>query len=254
MANGLLDYKMQETFYTRIVERYMAFCSDASQGDELIRRLARMSLSTAIREPHSELTDKSEKEIGILIMAMRKLREGIIASRRIDDFSIQAFIFSIRLSISVKHMESFHPAILHLLKRMHPVQPLASTERQELVSYLVLDLACRQDELAEAFFVRNQYQIRDPKIDAILKALAHDNYVLFWKVKRTVDGHRAKLMEFSEDAMRKHTLKCLGRSYLKMDLSSVENYTQTTWHSLTQHFGVGWQLEDGNVNIRKRKT
>lgn len=251
--NKLLDYKTQETFYTRIVERYMAFCSDASQGDELIRRLAKMSLSTT-SEPNSEPIDNSQKDIVALIMAIRKLREGIIASRRIDDFSIQAFIFSIRLSISIKHMESFHTAILHLLKSMHPVQPLASTEKQEFVSYLVLDLACRQDELAEAYFVRNQYQIHDTKIDAVLKALTHDNFFLFWKVKRTVDGHRAKLMEFAEDELRKQTLKCLGRSYLIMDLPSLEKYTQSTWHSLKQNFGVGWQLENENVIIRKKKV
>ncbi|RKF81553.1 hypothetical protein GcM3_034025 [Golovinomyces cichoracearum] len=230
----------------------MAFCSDAGHGDELLRRLANISL-TAAREPSVELTDRNEKNMGILITAMRKLREGIVASRRVDDFSIQAFIFSIRLSILIKHMESFHPAIRHLLFSMHPIQPLASTEKQEFIGYLVLDLACRQDELAQAYLIRRRYQLQDAKIDAVLRALTHDNYVLFWKVKRTVDGHRAKLMEFAEESLRRQTLKCLGRSYLKIDLISLERFTQSTWLSLTQDFGVGWRLEDGKVMIRKEK-
>ena len=47
-----------------------------------------------------------QKDLSVLIMAMRKLREGIVATKRVDDFSIQAYIFCIRLSILVKHMES----------------------------------------------------------------------------------------------------------------------------------------------------
>jgi len=188
------------------------------------------------------------------MMAMRKLREGIVASNRVDDFSIQAYIFCIRLSILVKQMESYHPAILHLLKRMHTVQPLSNTELQEFVGYLVLDLACRQDDLAEAYVVRQKYGLHDVKVDTILKALAHDNYCLFWRMRRSVDGHKAKLMEFAEAGMKKQALKCLGRSYLSIDLPSLEQYTNSSWSSLTSTLGVGWQLEGSKVIIRKPKT
>jgi len=41
----LLDYKTQERYYTKIVERYMDFCTDAGRGDELSRRLARLDIS-----------------------------------------------------------------------------------------------------------------------------------------------------------------------------------------------------------------
>jgi hypothetical protein len=195
----------------------------------------------------------SQKDLAILMMAMRKLREGIVASKRVDDFSIQAYIFCIRLSILVKHMESYHPAILHLLKKMHTVQPLTNTELSEFVGYLVLDLACRQKDLAQAYLVRHDYGLRDPKVDAVLRALAHDNYFLFWRVKRSVDGHKAKLLEFAEEEMKRQTLKCLGRSYLSIDLSSLEQYTSSSWTSLTKDFEVGWQLEGTKVIIRKPK-
>ncbi|CAD6504562.1 BgTH12-00071 [Blumeria graminis f. sp. triticale] len=241
--NKLLDYKTQETYYTRVVERYMAFCSDAEHGVELLRRLASAS--------HDNST---EKEISILLLAMRKLREGIVASKRIDDFSIQAYIFSIRLSILVKHTESYHPAILHLLRVMHPVQPLASTELQEFVGYLILDLACRQAKLGQAFLVQHQYRLHDTKINAVLSALTHDNYYVFWRVKQTVDGHKAKIMEFAEYAMRRQTLKCLGRSYLSIDLPFLEESTNSTWSQLTENCGVGWRLEGNKVIIRKHKV
>ena len=250
----------------------MAFCSDAGRGDELLRRFAHLDISqedakTEKQQQHAAATTNvpnsnidsnvdalGQKDLSVLMMAMRKLREGIVASKRVDDFSIQAYIFCIRLSILAKQMESYHPAILHLLKRMHPVQPLTSTVLQEFVGYLVLDLACRQNDLGQAYLIRNTYHLRDAKVDAILRALAHDNYDLFWKVKRSVDGHKAKLMEFAEEGMRKHTLKCLGRSYLNIDLPALEHYTGTSWSLLTKDYGVGWQLEGTKVIIRKPKS
>jgi hypothetical protein len=267
-ANRLLDHKTQERYYTKIVERYMAFCSDAGRGDELLRRLGQMSISSengmaqhpspipGMRSANidTNLDAAGQKVLSTITMAMRKLREGIVASNRVDDFSIQAYIFCIRLSILVKHMESYHPAILHLLKRMHTVLPLSKADLQEFVGYLILDLACRQNDLAEAYMVRQKYRLRDAKVDAILQALAHDNYFMFWRIRRSVDGHKAKLMEFAEEGMRKQALKCLGRSYLSIDLPSLEEYTNSSWSSLTKAHGVGWQLEGTKVVIRKPKT
>lgn len=245
----------------------MDFCTDAGKGDELSRRLAGLEVSHAKGQqrpqtaPSSASSSKislnisldapSQKALATLMMAMRKLREGIVASNRVDDFSIQAYIFCIRLSILVKHMESYHPAILHLLKKMHTVQALASTELHEFVGYLVLDLACRQHDLAQAYLVRHQYRLHDPKVDAVLQALAHDNYFLYWRVKRSVDGHKAKLMEFAEEHIKRQTLKCLGRSYLSIDLPSLEQYTDSSWTSLVEQYDVGWLLDGPKVIIRK---
>jgi hypothetical protein len=255
----------------------MAFCSDAGRGDELLRRLARMDIShentksdtpqqaapqratlsnpdLSLKNMPTEFSAAGQKDLVVLMMAMRKLREGIVASNRIDGFSIQAYIFCIRLSIQVKQMESYHPAILHLLKKMHPVQALTETELQEFVGYLVLDLACRQNDLSEAYLVRNKWRLKDAKVDAALNSLAHDNYFMFWQVKRNVCGHKAKLMEFAEESVKRHTLKALGRSYLNIDLPSLEKYTNTTWPSLTKDQGVGWQLDGTKVIIRKPKA
>ncbi|RDL42168.1 Uncharacterized protein BP5553_02147 [Venustampulla echinocandica] len=268
----LLDHKAQERYYTKIIDRYMSFCSDAGRSDELLRRLARMDISRddsrnetpqtavpntadlSIKTIPSEIGPAGQKDLSMLMMAMRKLREGIVASKRVDDFSIQAYIFCIRLSILLKEMESYHPAILHLLKRMHAVQPLTKTELHEFVGYLVLDLACRQNDLAGAYAVKHKWGLKDSKVDVVLHALTHDNYFLFWQAKRNVDGHKAKLMEFAEDGMRRQTLKCLGRSYLSIDLPSLEAIANSPWPSLTKDCGVGWQLDGATVIIRKPKT
>ncbi|KAM0330201.1 hypothetical protein ACHAQA_004375 [Verticillium albo-atrum] len=264
----LLDFKAQERYYKKIVERYMTFCSDAGERDELLRRFASLELQTPApslaptprRVPTTPTstapptpTIPDTKALSEVMMALRKLREGIVASKRADEFAVQAYLFNIRLSILVKHPESYHPAILHLLRFVHPLQPLSSIELHEVLAYLVLDTACRRSDLAEAFALRRRYRLKDGKVDAVLGALAHDNYVVFRKVKRSVDGHKARLMEFAEAEMRTHALKCFGRTYLSVDKEFLEKCTDAKWEVLTAQEGVGWELDGEKVVIRKVK-
>lgn len=248
----------------------MTFCSKAGRGDELSRQLSSLSISsTPSGSNDSSVTlsaiDSSSllsysieglastKDLSVLVMAMRKLREGIVASKRVDNFSIQAYIFCIRLAILLKHYESYHPAILYLLRKMHILRSLSKTELQEFAGYLVLDLACRQQDFAQAYATRHAYTLHDSKVDATLGALVHDDYHKFWKVKRSVDGHKAKLMEFADVSMRMQALKCLGRSYLTIDVGFLERVTDTTWPDLKHQHNVGWELEGSKVVIRKPK-
>ncbi|KAK8089783.1 hypothetical protein PG997_004744 [Apiospora hydei] len=228
--NRLLDFKTQERYYTKIVERYMSFCSDAGERQELLRRFSSLQLAeTPTLRPSrrrrllllspAALLDPSRgtqrapplslwsplcpppptrKGSRTCWRRLRKLREGIVASKRADDFAVQAYLFCIRLSVLVKHPESYHPAILHLLRRIQPLHPMTSVETSEVVGYLILDTACRRNDLAEAYSLRTRYRLRDPKIDGVLDALAHDNYVLYKRLRRSVDGHKAKLLEFGE--------------------------------------------------------
>ena len=273
MVRRLLDLKTQERYYTKIVDRYMSFCSNAGRGDELLRRLASLTLHgptarelPALDQPRAApwcgathavdgASDAQyQNDLSVLIMSMRKLREGIVASKRTDDFAAQAYLFCIRLSILVKHTESYHPALLYLLRHMHTTRPLTKIDLQEFAGYLVLDLACRQRDLAQAYAVRLHYALRDSKVDAILSALAHDNYHRFWRVKRSVDGHKAKLMELAEGSVRIQALKCLGRTYFNVDVGFLADVTNASWSQLVSEHRVGWELDGENVVIRKPKS
>ncbi|KAI0490084.1 hypothetical protein F4859DRAFT_179008 [Xylaria cf. heliscus] len=263
--NRLLDFKTQERYYTKIVERYMTFCSDAGERDELLRRFASLNLpsttntATAGRpvpdnvKPPGPRQDNS-KALTDVLSALRKLREGIVASKRTDDFAIQAYLFCIRLSVLVRHPESYHPAILHLLRRIQPLHSMTTVELNEVTSYLVLDTACRRNNLGEAFALRHRYRLKDSKVDAVLDALTHDNYIEFKRLKQRVDGHRAKLLEYAEGPMRRHLLKCFGRTYLNVDLSFLETCADSSWARLTAEDGVGWELDGNKVVIRKVKA
>lgn len=242
----------------------MAFCAAPGQRDDLLRRFSSLEIqdnttttSSSTSSPRPDVSTSSSladpanaKTLSILMAALRKLREGIVASKRADDFAQQAYLFCIRLSILIKQPESYHPAILHLLRTIHTQHPLSSVELQEVVCYLILDAACRRHELSEAYGLRRAYKVRDLKIDAALSALAHDNYIVFHRVRKSVDGHRARLMEWAEKDLRIHTLKCFGRSYMSVDLGYLEQSTNAPWAQLASD-GVGWELNDEKVTIRR---
>ncbi|KAK3196385.1 hypothetical protein K4F52_000767 [Lecanicillium sp. MT-2017a] len=264
----LQDHKTQEKYYSKIIERYMTFCADAGQRDELLERFSSLEIqdNSAPDEPDTNTlmpTRKSAdalrnspntKTLATIMAALRKLREGIVASQRADKFAVQAYLFCIRLSVLVQQPESYHPAILHLLRRIHPIIPLSSIELHETVSYLVLDAACRRRDFAEAYSIRLAYGLKDSKVNAALSALAHDNYIVYHRVRRAVDGHRARIMEWGTAELRLHTLKCFGSAYLGVDLDYLQTATDSKWDELKQNDGVGWELDGSRVTIRKLRA
>ncbi|KAJ2901778.1 hypothetical protein MKZ38_001398 [Zalerion maritima] len=270
--NRLLEFKAQEKYYTKIMERYMTFCSSAGERDELLRRFASLDITGGGKAgtssgyskttgaaasgsiprsillppptPTAETTKPEDtKSLSSVLGALRKLREGIVGSKRADEFSTQAYLFCIRLGVLVKQPEAYHPAIQHLLRSIHPLQPLTPVELTEVVGYLVLDAACRRGDLAEAFATRTRWRLRDKKVEDVLRALVHDDFVGFARLKRRVDGHKARLMEWAEEGVRRHALKCLGKGYLSVDRGFLERVTGREWEVLRKEDGVGWELE-----------
>lgn len=199
-----------------------------------------------------EASDKEKiRALSDVITALRKLREGIVATKRTDDFAIQVYLFCIRTAILAGHPESYHPAILHLLRYISLRQPLTKFETEETVTFLILDAACRRRDLAEAFSLRQEFKIKNYRLDLTLQALVHNNFTLFYKVKSVVERYQIKLMEWAEDDMRMHMLKCYGRTYLSVDLKFLERTTGRTWSELKEKDGVGWELDEGRVTIRR---
>ncbi|KAK4227443.1 hypothetical protein QBC38DRAFT_477840 [Podospora fimiseda] len=243
----LLSPKTQESYYSKIAERYLAICTDAGDRDNLHQKFSQLQIS-----PSSTSSTPSQTDISLILSSLRKLREAIVASKRRDAFSSQVYLFAIRTGILASSYETYYPALLYLLRSIHPVHNLTSVEFHEVVSYLVLDTACRRGDLASAYALRNKYKIKDAKVDGVLKALVGDNWVLWNKMKRGVDGYRSKIMEFAEGDVKGQTLRALGRAYLSVPLGYLEGATGESWDVLRDKFKVGWELgTDGKVVIRR---
>lgn len=275
-ALRLNDHKAQENYYQKIVDRWLKFCADTGNSAELDKQFAAMSIASEAQQAKADslqvrqnILRESEQqnsptasstaiapspELAIILMAMRKLREAVVATSRVDEFAQRAYMFIIRTTILLKHWESYHAALLYLLRRIHLQTPLSTTEIQEFVGYYVLDLACRQGDLHTAYKVKHDYKYSDRKIDRVVHALVHDDWVIFWKVKGRVDGHVRALMSWSEEQMRLHALKCLARSYFTAEKGFVERSTDSIWTTLVKDMEVGWELDGDKVTIRRPKA
>lgn len=193
------------------------------------------------------------RELSVILLAMRKIREAVVASSRTDLFALRAYIFIIRAAISTNQVESYHPALSHLLYKLHPCSSLSAPEEHEFVGYYILDLSCRQSDLARAFEVRNAYRYRDATVEMVLRALVHGNWLIFWKIEQLADIYQKRLIEYGEDKVRKNALRCLGRSYLSVEKAYVERVAGRDWEKLREQECSGWDLEGETITIRRMK-
>jgi hypothetical protein len=270
----LLDLKTQESYYNKIVARYMQFSTHHSKDLESAFTCLSVddSLSTPPSpKPHASSPNKGavtpppSTEVDVILLALRKLREALLASSSVAAspvFSQRVHVFNIRLAILALHPSSYHPSLLHLLFVLHsPQYSLSPTELAEMTTYLILDLACRQCELASAYGLRstsklrNNFQSRD--VDEVLDAVITRNWVKFWRVQRRVDGYIRALMHWAVDDMRRDALKALGRAYMSSDLRWVLHSAgggEMSWEELVKKENMGWARDDDLVIIRKPKA
>ena len=200
-----------------------------------------------------QVSIQDSTENSMMLMAMRKVREAIVASSRTDFFALRAYAFIIRATILMRHTESYHPALLHLLHNLHPVTPLTASEHNEFVGYYILDLACRQDDLATVYNMTCHFKYKDARVGAVVRALVHGDWYTFWKVRPLMSGHQQQLMKHSDEGMRRRALDCLGKSYLSVDRDFLERSVQQSWEELREKSKMTWHLQSDVVTIRQIK-
>ncbi|KAJ4382428.1 hypothetical protein N0V86_002763 [Didymella sp. IMI 355093] len=275
----LNDFRTQETFLNRITERYMKLCalnrSDLeslfasaapSTPTTLTSSLSGLSLSKHAPAPNPAplsglnspgllaASQISAQELATVLSALRKLREGVTASGRADTFAHRAYFFTIHVSLLCRDWASYVPALHTLLYSLHPRNPLSTSQLQEYVGYQILDLACRQGDFAGARETKVRFGFRERRVEMLLSALVSDNWVLFWRVRRGVDGYQRALCGFAEQGVRVNALKVIGKSYLVCDRRWVEDAAGKEWDKLKED-GVGWELEEGGrVVVRRVKA
>ncbi|KAF3386912.1 hypothetical protein F1880_001092 [Penicillium rolfsii] len=274
----LLTYQAQHEYYDKIVARYLKFCADHSGTlDSAFASLPTSASNDATSNPPAPLPSSKRSpagksipppssELSTLLLSLRKLREATLATASATpiDFTQRVHIFSIRLSIRAQHPPSYFPSLRYSLDKLHSrSHPLPESEVKEIVSYLILDYACRQDDMASAFELRararKDYAFCDKTIDQALSALMHDNWVVFWRVRKTVDSYTQAVMDWAVDRVRRHALKAIGSSYLNVHVSWIVGSCtgddeSWTWEKLVEVEKLGWEKEGEKVVIRRPKV
>ncbi|KAL8932310.1 MAG: hypothetical protein Q9211_006388 [Gyalolechia sp. 1 TL-2023] len=265
---SLLDHKIQESYFELVKTRCRASLGPPSKtgeedGNALAADLASLSLGpdtsgkssrpTCDGPRRAPPTAATTSELPIIVMAMRKLREAIVASSRTDGFAKDVYVFVIRATILLGHPESYHPAFTHVFRHLFPVPSWSPDEKKECVGYYILDLACRQHDLAAAFRMRNLYGHRDRKMDLVLTALVHGNWALYRRCKERGNEYERRLMGWADGRMGNHAVQHLGKSYLSAPKAYVERCTGTNWADLEKLKEVSWTLDGDTVVIKQVK-
>lgn len=193
----------------------------------------------------------SAQELATVLSALRKLREAVTASGRCDAFAHRAYFFAIHVSMLCADWASYVPALHTLLYSLHARNPLTPSALHEYVGYMILDQACRQADFAGARDTKVRFQYKDRSVEALLGALVSDNWVAFWRVKRSVDGYQRAIVGMAEQGVRVNALKAIGRAYLVCDRRWVEDSAGRKWEDLKAD-GVGWELEEGGKVVVRR--
>ncbi|KAH7088095.1 hypothetical protein FB567DRAFT_523672 [Paraphoma chrysanthemicola] len=277
----LNDFKTQEVYLNRIIERYMKLCAlNRSQLDSLFAsvstpKIASNDLTSSFSSlslglgaskhapPSTAADDEADKlptrnatatsihELETVLTALRKLREAITASSRTDVFARRAYYFNIHVAILCHDWESYLPALHTLLYVLHPRNPLPPHDLKDFVGLYILDQVCRQSDYAGARETKVRYKYSDRRVEAVMGALVADDWVTFWRMRRCVDGYQRSVMEWADGRVRVHALKCLGRAYLRADRRFVERCTERGWADLVKD-GVGWELVEGDKVVIQR--
>ncbi|KAL4885075.1 hypothetical protein BJY04DRAFT_214954 [Aspergillus karnatakaensis] len=272
----LLDYKAQKDYYEKIVNRYLEFGAHHSKNlDAAWLSLPRSASNDATRNPPASVPQSANAavspgpsaatELSALLLSLRKLREAVLATASSTPiaFSQRVHVFSIKVSIQAQHPPSYYPSLRHLLDNLHTAtNPLPESELKDHLSYLILDYACRQEDLVAAFELRararTQYHFQSREIDQILQAIAHGNWIMFWRVRNEVDSCTRAVMNWAEDRFRRHALKAVGKSYLGADIAWITQGCTGdkawTWEKLVEKEKLGWEREGDRIIIRKPRS
>lgn len=260
----LLNPRVQEDYFDHILSRYTHLHKSSEDPvDSIEQGLLSMSLkdqidcegwadfcskfsSKALQSPAQQPMDTST-----VLAAMRKLREGLVASSRLDVFSHQVYFFIIYATILIGNFESFHPALLHLIRVIFARSDIAKTQKDEFVGFYILDLACRQGNLRKAFETRHVYACNDQNINKLLMALVRGDWRLYWKTYEVMNVYQKKLLQASHEMMRQHTINCVSASYLSVRRDFLEEAARSPWRDISRLTPKTWELDGEQILVRR---
>ncbi|EEP82508.1 predicted protein [Uncinocarpus reesii 1704] len=277
--SALVEIQAQESYFRLIMDRYAQFCRDNSDNlQAAFTSLPRDPSEDATKNPPASLPQKQDpkkqaaqrttlaaKELSVILVALRKLREAILATaaKTPVPFSQEVHIFCVRTALLAGHPPSYYPPLERLLTTLNtPAHPLGISALNEFLTYFIFDFACRQEDIVTAIRLRDRAEVKigyqHEILDKALLALTHDDWISFWKTRDHADGYIRSLMDWAADNMQLRALKAIGKSYMTVDLEFlIESCTGRkdgcTWEELVQKHNLGWKRDNNKVTIRIRK-
>ncbi|KAL2916294.1 hypothetical protein HK105_204050 [Polyrhizophydium stewartii] len=178
----------------------------------------------------------SQVDLDHLVMSVRKLREGVLASGRVDAFAVRVYETAARICIEAGHTAELFKSLIHLVRELYPAVPPDSAETQALMSgclllLLVCDVSqagdperCHGDarEIVQVYSqlpdgVRSSSPVE--RAMRLLSALVRDiDYVALSRVLAQAGAVERRLIAGMLARARPRILRILARAYFTIPL------------------------------------
>lgn len=252
----------QKKYFAAIQRRYIRFCYDAGDGAVLKAALRAVEKTDSFQEEETggNKGDKVKEDrkgnppaIDSIIMSLRKLREAMIAQTP-SEFTKAVFLFSVRVTSTMGHYQSYVPSVLKLLE-VHATVPLTNAEVQEVCGIYALYLSIVSGCSSEAYLVLDRNDWKDSRLLSILRAWDTKDYVSWAQLCRTEsDLGRSKIMQSGDPHMAMEGLKRIGKTYFSIHVDELEKLLGWKWAAIKKELNCGWREEDGGrIVIRERR-
>ena len=268
---GLTSYSAQERYFETLRQRCLAIglkparevYKHSGHADTVSTALKNLSLASP--QVEDDWSSCNQDELAVILSAMRKLRESLIATKRYDGFAVTAYLFIIRSTISLQHDE-YHPALLHAVNVLIRQCDVADHDRDELIAYEVLDLAGRQNAVREAWeyaWHKNLFtstgvsqQCRNDEVQQALrqhrqslrltlKSAIHHNVLMFHHHWTYLTSNERLLLQPLEQRLTVYAVACLSRAYFTAETKFVEKALNTSLSDKMKFVRDSYRLLEG---------
>lgn len=167
-----------------------------------------------------------------------------------DEFTISVFLYSIRIATRVGHYQTYVPSISYLLKHH---SKLSASNLNEIINIFALHLAHFSNNNEDAIEIVHRYANDDIKLHRVLKAWRTLDYFTWFNLYHSESDllyHR--MMQFGENRMINHSLKCIQKSYFQLPKDYVDSVFHIDFETLKTKFACDWALKEQTVVIRSR--
>jgi len=213
-----------------------------------------------------------------ILASLRKLREGIVSSGEINEFTIEVFELSSRIALKANNFEELWKSLSYLILTLYEnfkYENEQKNNKAEYIKYYLLYLICYlQPRNIEKTFIGNSQEVlsiynslseelkNSPEISFVYEILilfnvAPINYIEFGKLYDKANEYDRILIQCRVPEIRKRTLTLLTKAYFTLPTDDIKKWLIIdNYEDLKTYLFESWKQLPNNTNtdFNKRIT
>ena len=180
------------------------------------------------------------------LFALRKLREGIVASGRHDKFAIDVFERTALYAILADHPESYVPCLKYLLDSLY-----TTMEDKHSMENLHLLHLCSLDTLSDFVTARVEAGERRCTADDVFQAIARNNWLRLTYIRKRANRYERALLQRQERRLTNQALLSIASAYHFIDVEWLTSKFEHWKHTADEK---SWSVVDDRCIFRRPRS